>query len=175
MSELYVSQLKKAEIEELLQNLLYYQVETYFLVIESALITLFREESYYFGKSSMENRLGPRTFRACPGGSRLLLILRSHCYRTQQGPLVLLMLEVEELYICSQSIIIPQATLGDTVAIVSGVTMVYAIRCTLRDQFKLDSSSSCLDNDLPSSDKSDSDIFKNTLKYQNRAINTISQ
>ena len=60
-------------------------------------------------------------------------------------------------------------------AIVSSVTMVYTIRYILRDQFEPDSSSSCLDNDLPSSDKSDSDVFENTLKYQDRAVNTISQ
>ena len=78
---------------------------------------------------------------------------------------MLLTLKVGELYICYQSIIIPQATLGDTMAIASGMTIVYTIRYTLRDQFASNSSSSFSDNNLPSSYKSDSDVFKDTLKY----------
>ena len=55
------------------------------------------------------------------------------------------------------------------------MTIVYTIRYMLRDQFAPDFSSSSSDDDLSSSDKSDSDVFENTLKYQNRAINTIGQ
>ena len=55
------------------------------------------------------------------------------------------------------------------------MTMVYTVHYILRDQFASDFSSSFSDNNLPSSYKSDSDIFKDTLKYQDRAANTISQ